>query len=94
MARKKVTPIPDLRDEQGWQRESVTKLNGRNVEPGTELSVRGIRGRVRFIELVHAPAGSWVTVSEPKQNNYRSVHLDAVKTVHTKKKARPKKGRR
>lgn len=83
--RKAIPPKPRPDD---WDIHTETQINGRNVSPGTELSFRGKRGRFRFIELVHSPRGSWVTVAEPKQRNFRSFDLDLVKTIHTKKKSR------
>jgi hypothetical protein len=72
-----------------WNIHTSTQINGRNVERGTELSIKGERGRFHFYELVEAPSGSWVTVyAVDGGGGARSFSPDRVKTVHIKKKAR------
>lgn len=60
-------------------------LNGRRVTKGTELSVRGARGRYRFVKLVTTDAGIiWLDVwGGPRHHEtMRSFRPDRVKTVH------------
>jgi hypothetical protein len=98
---KKVAPKPRPSD---WEVSDNLTVNGRLIERGTEITVRdhgGQRRRVRFLELVQAPAGKWITVSEldkatGKSRATRSFSLDRILTVHRKTKMapRPKKGRK
>lgn len=99
--RRKTPPKPRPAD---WEIESSMTVNGRQVEKGTEISVRdhgGRKRRVRFIEHVTAPAGEWITVSEidkatGKSRSTRSFDPSRIVTVHriTKSAPRPKKGKK
>ena len=62
------------------------QINGRNVSEGTELKIRGARGRFRFIKHVKTETAEWIDVwGGPKgSENWRSYPLDRVKTVHVK----------
>lgn len=74
-----------------WLRETEIVINGRNVVPGTELSIRGERGRFHFIERVTTEKMStWISViGGPKgERMFRSFNEDRVKTVHWKNKLR------
>lgn len=63
------------------------KINHRNVEPGTELSIEGERGRFRFLRLVNSETSEWIDVVD-KDHKIRSFYPDRVKRVHYKKKLR------
>lgn len=66
-----------------WRRGTVT------LTPGTELSVRGIRGRVKFRQHVTLPDGrTWIDVVHP-EFGFHSVRPERVRVVHRAKKARP-----
>lgn len=66
--------------------ESLT-IHGRHVERGTELSIRGLRGRARFMRHVRRDNGAeWIDVIQPDIAGWRSFRLDRVKTVHTRRK--------
>ena len=73
---------------QDFRRETEIKANGRNVERGTELSFRGVRGRYRFWEYVQTPTTEWVTVigGTGGMKQFRSFAYDRIKTVHSKEK--------
>ena len=84
-----MTSQPDL-----TRHESV-KVHGRLMTPGTEFSIKGKRGRFRFVEYVeHGPRGtSWVTgyggdLDPRGRRQFTSVALEHVRAVHTKKKMR------
>jgi len=62
------------------------QINGRNVVSGTELRIKGARGRYRFIKYVKTEATEWIDVwGGPKgSENWRSFTIDRIKTVHVK----------
>lgn len=60
-------------------------INGRKIERGTEVSIKGESGRFRFIQHVTNQNGvQWIDVVGGKKNYEmsRSFRLDRVKTVH------------
>jgi hypothetical protein len=64
--------------------------NGRWLEPGTEFTVPG-EGRFRFIAHVRTDRGAeWVDCwgGRMGQGQFRSFHIDRIKTVHWKAKTR------
>lgn len=72
-----------------WVIAHTCQINGRNVAPGTEISIQGQRGRFRFAELVEASTGTWVTCFHVDgSGGSRSFDVGKVKTVHTKAKGR------
>lgn len=77
--RKKFVPVtpPD------WIAETEVKINGRIVTPGTELSIRGERGRMRFIKKVTRPERGveWIDVADG-QGHIRSFRPERVRRVH------------
>jgi hypothetical protein len=85
-ARKKTEPPPP---PEGWTIDTEISINGRNVSPGTELSIRGVRGRVRFMRRVTTPTACWIDVVTPDPHKIlRSFTVDRVKTVHRLDKTR------
>ena len=89
MARKKKTErevnhVPG--SIENWEVATEMQINGRYVEPGTELKITGERGRFRFMKHVVAPAGEWIDVwGGPKgAESIRSFRTDKVKRVHYK----------
>jgi hypothetical protein len=88
MARKKkhVSNLPDH-----WSISDETRINGRLVTKGTELSFKGVKGRFRFMRLVTLDDGrSWLDVygGPAKHEMLRSFGVDRVKTVHRITKTR------
>ena len=83
-ARRKarVQPLPPT-----WQVHHRFTRNGRWAEPGTELTVARIRGRVRFIKHVVTPTAEWIDVFD-RDCHFRSVRPEDVKVVHWTKKTR------
>ena len=72
-----------------WNVVTELQINGRNVEPGTELKISRERGRFRFVKFVQTGTGvEWVDVwGGPKgAEQMRSFRIDRVKTVHYKNK--------
>jgi hypothetical protein len=83
--RKPVAPsIPGPIEK--WEVSTEIQINGRNVSTGTELKIKGERGRFRFIKHVKTATSEWVDVwGGPKQaENWRSFHMDKVVRVHSK----------
>jgi len=70
-----------------WVKSYSIQINGRNVESGTELKIKGQRGRFRFIHHVVTPAGAeWIDVwGGPKgSEQWRSFRTEQVQRVHYK----------
>lgn len=84
---KKIAPKAD---DLGWKftRSIEWKHNGRLVERGTEITVRG-HGRMRFLEIVtNTETGAqWIDCVD-KNKSIRSFRPDEVKRVHYKNKIR------
>jgi hypothetical protein len=88
MARKKklregeiTGPIKD------WTVSTEIQINGRNVTVGTEMKIKGERGRFRFMKHVtNADGVEWIDVwGGPKKSEHtRSFRLDRVQRVHYK----------
>ena len=90
MARKKKYKSDVPRPNDGWIVSTEIQINGRNVVPGTELKIKRNRGRFRFLKHVTTEKGvEWIEViGGPKgAEKWRSFRVDAVKTVHYKKKS-------
>jgi hypothetical protein len=75
--------------EQSMSVHDSIVINGHTVTPGTELSIKGERGRFRFIKHVQRrrPSGEeveWIDVwGGPKHSpQLRSFRPDRVRTVH------------
>lgn len=76
MARRtKPRPLPD-----GWSETDHLTVNGRHVTTGTELSVWGRRGRVRFVKQVTSPKSTWLQCWAGQR--WAFIDPNAVKTVH------------
>lgn len=69
-----------------WEVTYEMQINGRHVEPGTELKIQGERGRFRFIKHVLTSTAEWIDVwGGPKhREQMRSFRTDRVKRVHYK----------
>lgn len=85
--------VPHHNPSQDWVRDFCIKINGRTVEPGTELGIHGEGGqRFIFQQYVTTPSGrSWVDcweVEAGKVGRYRSFKVDRVRTVHRLSKSR------
>jgi hypothetical protein len=91
--RKSTRPVPVHTDPSAlWERSTEWRWNGRVLTSGTEVSVRGERGRFRFREHVRTPAGAeWLTfVGGPHgQECFRSFRPERVRTVHRVGKSGP-----
>lgn len=79
--RRKYTPtyVPP------WEISSSAIINGRNLSPGTEVSIRGARGRFRFIKrVVNEDGVEWLDFwgGAKKHEAFRSFYPDRVRTVH------------
>jgi len=67
--------------------EQAVKINGRHVTQGTEISIKGERGRFRFAGRVTTRSGNtWIDAYGPRGS--RSFDEARVKTVHRKRKGR------
>jgi hypothetical protein len=78
-----------------WVISEEWTTHGRNLVKGTELSIRGQRGRFHFIRHVYNPKidVEWVDVigGSKGEKQYRSFNPASIKTVHWKNKIRPAK---
>lgn len=74
------------------QSETTTQwtFNGRHVEPGTELSIEGERGRFLFRQYVRKGDKEWIDVfgGQAGHETLRSFRPHRVKTVHRLQKTR------
>jgi hypothetical protein len=86
MSKKKLREAENILLNKGWTVQTEVQINGRNVSEGTELKIRGVRGRFRFIKHVKTETAEWIDVwGGPKgSENWRSFPLEMVKTVHVK----------
>lgn len=74
---------PDRTVSDAWNR------NGRPVPAGTELSLKGERGRFRLrASVVLADGRAWLDLVHPVYG-FRSVRPDRVRVVHRSAKLRP-----
>ena len=62
------------------------KINGRHVEPGTELSIHGETGRFVFRWMTGDHRTCWG--GRTGHEKFRTCPIDKVKTVHSKPKTR------
>jgi Na+-transporting NADH:ubiquinone oxidoreductase subunit NqrF len=71
-----------------WVETYEIQVNGRNITQGTEVSIRGERGRFRFMKHVKTDTAEWVDVVGGVKGvkMWRSFRVDRVKTVHRKNK--------
>jgi hypothetical protein len=97
MARKKkLTPAVDyVSPSAHWVVSEEWTIHGRNLVKGTELSIRGERGRFQFIRHVYNPRidVEWVDVvgGSKGTKQLRSFTPSRIKTVHWKNKIRKPK---
>lgn len=84
--RRRSTLDEGPRPNSEWVCETEIQVNGRNVNAGTELKIRGVRGRFRFVKKVTTPTTQWIDVwGGPKgAESMRSFRLEQIKTVHYK----------
>lgn len=94
MARRKTTganPAPHVPLVKDWTVTTEWSHHGRAVLPGTELKIKGERGRYRFLKHVSRPNGiEWVDVigGPSGAEAFRSFRPDRVGTVHRLVKTR------
>ena len=89
MARKKtVHRYPD-----DWVVETKAQVNGRWLHPGTEVSIKGERGRFRFVKKVTTSTATWMDfIGGPeKHQKSRSFGEHQIKRVHRIAKTRENK---
>jgi hypothetical protein len=72
---------------EGWIVSEECRINNKVVTPGTELSIRGERGRFKFLKHVINSEHEWIDVLGTS-GQFRSFGIDRVKTVHRIKKMR------
>jgi Na+-transporting NADH:ubiquinone oxidoreductase subunit NqrF len=79
--RRKVAAHPPPAD---WTISTHFVWNSRHMEPGTELSIIGQRGRFRFMRHVRTSTSEWIDVVGGKSGmeRMRSFYPDKIKTVH------------
>lgn len=72
-----------------WEEFTNAVVNGRHLEPGTEVSIRGERGRFRFVKRVRRANGTeWLDFWGGKKGceQMRSFYPSRVKRVHRLKR--------
>lgn len=79
---KNIRPLPAH-----WVVGDSVKVNGRILTPGTEVRIRGERGRFRFERHVRSAATEWIDVRTP-DGRFRAFDIARVKTVHVTKRMR------
>ena len=86
MGRRRSQEPSGPRPNDAWVCETEIQINGRNVTMGTELKIRGVRGRFRFVKKVTTPTAEWIDVwGGPKgAESMRSFRVGKIKTVHYK----------
>jgi len=86
--RKKTETVSAPKPNDGWIIEEEIQINGRNVIKGTELKIKGERGRFRFNRRVNTGTAIWIDVwGGPKgAESMRSFREERIKTVHYKNK--------
>ena len=86
MGRRRSQEPSGPRPNDTWICETSIQVNGRNVSAGTELKIRGVRGRFRFVKKVTTLTAEWIDVwGGPKgAESMRSFRLGQIKTVHYK----------
>lgn len=86
MAKQKKKPRNSVNTS--WVILDSVQINGRNVSTGSEITIKGERGRFKFIQLVKTPEAEWVDVIGGLSNYkaFRSFYLSRVKVVHRKNK--------
>jgi hypothetical protein len=95
---KKKNPVQrdeSLNPSSHWVINEEWTAHGRNLVKGTELSIRGERGRFLFIRHVYNPRldVEWIDVvgGAKGAKQFRSFAPVRIKTVHWKNKLRPSK---
>lgn len=80
-----------------WAVSAHARIHGRNVCHGTEVSIRGERGRFRFLRHVtNGRTGTeWIDVygGVKGHETIRSFRPERVRTVHVKRAMRAASGR-
>lgn len=81
-----------------WRVSESFTWNGRHIEPGTELSIKGQRGRYRFVKHVivvgthEQRMSEWIDViggeTRTRSAMARSFRPEQIKTVHRVNKTR------
>lgn len=85
---KKRKPADIPNPNPSWIESEEIQINGRNITKGTEVSIRGERGRFRFMKHVKTDKAEWVDVvgGTTGVRMWRSFEVSRVKTVHRKNK--------
>lgn len=73
-----------------WTKHETMKINGRILEKGSEFSVKGQRGRFRFIAHVVTDKTEWIDCigGQKGYEVFRSFNPDQVRRVHVKQTMR------
>jgi hypothetical protein len=72
--------------------ETVVRVHGRDLHPGTEVSISGERGRFRFVRATTTSTDRVVLDfigGQPGHECWRSFYPERVKTVHRLNRTRP-----
>lgn len=64
------------------------KVNGRTLDEETEVSIKGERGRFRFVGVFNGDGSGTFYGGVTGHEMFRSFHLDRISRVHNKTKLR------
>lgn len=79
--------VTHINPSAAWVRETTCKVHRRILTAGSEVSIRGERGRHRFLEAVTTDAGKhWLWFMGPC--GFRAFYPERVRTVHRIAKTR------
>jgi len=69
-----------------WEVTTELQINGRYVKKGTELKIKGERGRFRFIQHIKTAKAEWIDVWGGPKNapSWRSFVPEKIARVHYK----------
>lgn len=86
MARKKKAP---KQEPEHFKIKTEVQVHGRWLRPGTEFTVHGVKGRLRFIRHVTNTNTNtdWVEAFSINKQ-FRAFYPDRITTVHTKTRTR------
>lgn len=87
MGRRRKPSVPTgPRPNDAWVETTELQINGRYVSKGTEVKIKGERGRFRFIKHVKTETTEWIDVwGGPKGAEcMRSFRLEQITRVHYK----------
>lgn len=87
---------PHVNPSADWTRHDVVRVHGRILAKGTEVSIKGERGRFRFLGAVTTPSGAyWLDFIGGSKGvvMFRAFRPEQIKRVHIRAKTRANHGK-